>query len=83
MDRRSIVAVFMAFVAGVAVTVSFVAPQRAHAGGAGKGTAQTYIYYPAVGSNPAELLDTRNGAIYKRSSSSTNWDVHVKALDQE
>ena len=33
--------------------------------------------------NPAELLDTRSGAIYKRNDTSSRWDIQIRPLDQE
>ena len=80
MDRRTVVAVGMAFLAGAVVTAALVAPQRAFATQAGKAPPQTYVYYPASGANPDQLLDTRTGATYKRSSTSTQWEPNVKAL---
>jgi len=67
----------------VALAVSLSAAPRARAESDKKGPSQSYLYFPANGSNPAELLDTRTGALYKRNDSSSRWDLVVKPLEQE
>jgi len=80
-DRRVSGTVFLAF-SGLLLTVALVAPRGALADGTTAPPA-SFVYYPANGTNPAELLDTRSGAIFRRNDSDNRWDPVIKPVKEE